>query len=324
MQLDLNCLLEEINIWKNIVKKKDEKIKNLQNQIKENRQHIESIDNSNSTLLQEVIQQNSIISSIYQSLSVVERTEADNKALVEEIKKLKCNFKEQEKLHLRQSNELKKVIEKLEADRKEEIKRKISAIEDNVSSELEKCEINIREKENCILLLKDEISKIEHEKVQEILKIQIECEEKLGRMKSKISKNKGVHHHDFKSNDFFRQKYMEKEKEAKEESMKLKKEINDLKGEVASLKSNSILSFQQENMREQFHVTEKPSHCSEENHPTKRIKINGESPHNDTTNGSHNDFNMCNFTNNNTEKQPTATTLFKKKLFNLDMNYFNK
>ncbi|GFR14580.1 uncharacterized protein TNCT_163011 [Trichonephila clavata] len=176
----------------------------------------------------------------------------------------------------------------------------------------------IRDTENQVVLLQEEVTKLKSEKVQEVLKVQIEYEEKINKLKSQLSKSRGIHQFQggFKKDDIFRQKYIQIEKESKEEILRLKKEIQELHSENAILK-NTDKSLNKPNtatLNGAKNENGNPSVYKREfEYNLKRFRADEDT---DETN-----LSVLKSTNSSSSKLIRPV---KKKLFNLDHNYFGK
>ncbi|KAF8796091.1 hypothetical protein HNY73_000514 [Argiope bruennichi] len=202
----------------------------------------------------------------------------------------------------------------MQSSHKEDIKQELQQAEFRAQSTLESFMNKLREKENQILILENEITRLKSEKNQEIFKIQMECEEKVNKLKNRFSKHKGINflQDGLKKDEIFRQKYIKIEKESKEEISKLNNEIKDLKSQIETLKHTNVninsLNGAAECENEWQSIFTKNS-----NQHSKRLKS-------DDRNEAEPSFNINKInTNHSNLIKPT-----KKKLFNLDSNYFSK
>ncbi|GFR33065.1 uncharacterized protein TNCT_474531 [Trichonephila clavata] len=235
MKLDLSNLLEEIHSWKILLKSKDGEIEKLKYQLLNAFKQNKTLKDTNTTLLNEITQLNNVVSNLHNSISRLQNIEGERKDLLIERENLKNRLDEQEKTQLKEIEKLKKELETINSAYKEDIKKELFQSECKAQLTLENYLNKIRDTENQVVLLQEEVTKLKSEKVQEVLKVQIEYEEKINKLKSQLSKSRGIHQFQggFKKDDIFRQKYIQIEKESKEEILRLKKEIQELHSENA-------------------------------------------------------------------------------------------
>ncbi|GBL90139.1 hypothetical protein AVEN_135481-1 [Araneus ventricosus] len=313
-KLDLNAILEEICSWKTLLKKKDEEIDTLQQQLNNILKQNKLLKDTHASHLHEISQLNSAVSSLHITISRLQNSEVERKTLLCEKQNLKNCLDEKEKAQQIEIEELKKELEQIKSAHREDMKRELKHAEFKAQATLESFMNKIREKENQILVLQDEITKLKSEKNQGIFKIQMECEEKVNKLKSRLSKHRGINslQDGLKKDDIFRQKYIKIEKDSKEEISKLNNEIKDLKSQIEALKHSNVHinslngGTECENERQSIFTKDL-------NHHSKRLKID-ESHETEFSFG----INKINANNSNLVKP------IKKKLFNLDSNYFGK
>ncbi|KAG8185608.1 hypothetical protein JTE90_023307 [Oedothorax gibbosus] len=315
MKLELNSLLEEINSWKTLLKAKDEEIEYLHGQLSFMQGQNKTLEETQANLLQEISQFNSALSVLHNSISKLENHEAEKKILLLEKENMKVVLDEQKALHQKEIEEFRKGIQNIKLQHADELERQKSEAIHNSSSKVEKYLLRISEKESIILKLEENISKLKTENNSETLRIKVEYEEKISKLKSRLAKPKGSHslNDDFKKDDIFRQKYIKIEKESKEEIMKLQGQIKELQAQMNLMKNgNRPLNRQAYVLNDVRNENNGASSYKEESsHHFKRLKTCSDQR------DEFEDFNMG-------KNQADLVKPVKKKLFNLDMNYFVK
>ncbi|CAL1266996.1 unnamed protein product [Larinioides sclopetarius] len=206
-KLDLNAILEEICSWKTLLKRRDEEIDTLQQQLNNMLKQNKLLKDTHASHLHEISQLNNAVSSLHILISRLQNCEVERKTLLSEKQNLKNCLDEKEKAQQRKIEELKKELEQIKSAHREDMKHEFQQAEFKAQSTLESFMNKIREKENQILVLQDEITKLKSEKNQEIFKIQMEYEEKVNKLKSRLSKHRGVNSFQdgLKKDDIFRQ-----------------------------------------------------------------------------------------------------------------------
>ncbi|GIY84761.1 uncharacterized protein CDAR_281791 [Caerostris darwini] len=317
MKLDLNIVLKEIYSLKIVLCEKDEEIEKLHKQLANSCRQNKILKDTHASLLSEITQLNNALSDLHVSISEMKKNDVERKTWLLEKENLQNVFVEKEKIQQKEIEELKKELEKIQLEYKENMKKEQLQIESKALLTYESYINKVKEKENQILALQEEKEILQNEKNQELVKIRIEFEEKLNKLKSQLSKTKGTHplQDHLRKDDIFRQKYIQIEKESKEETSKLKKQIQELQSQVDNLKySNRFLNLQQttpQNITRQ--ERDKLTGTAEESfkHATKRLKTN------------ENEFSTFN-KNEIKSSLSEPTKSIKKKLFNIDQNYFGK
>ncbi|GFX06833.1 uncharacterized protein TNCV_1201501 [Trichonephila clavipes] len=300
-----------------LLKRKDDEIEKLKCQLLNTFKQNKTLKDTNTTLLSEVTQLNKVVSNLHNSISRLQNIEGERKALLIERENLKNHLDEQEKAQLKEIEKLKKELERINSTYKEDIKNELLQSECKAQLTLESYLNKIRDKENHVVLLQEKVTELKNEKDQEVLKIQIECEEKINKLKSQLSKSRRIHQFQggFKKDDIFRQKYIQIEKESKEEILRLKKEIEELHSENAILKNTdkSLNKPKIAILNGAKNENGNPSVYKREFEYNKRIRADEDI---DETN-----LSVLKSTNSSSSKLIRPA---KKKLFNLDHNYFGK
>ncbi|GFT02969.1 uncharacterized protein NPIL_422231 [Nephila pilipes] len=305
MKLDLNNLLEEIQSWKILLRRKDDEIGKVKYQLLNAFKQSKVLKDSNTALLNEVTQLNNIVANLHNCISRLQNSEVERKILLSERESLKNCLNEQEKAQQKEIEKLKKELDKVNSTYREDIKKELLQSECKVQLTLESYRNEIRDKENQTLLLQEEVTKLKNEKDQEVLKIQIE--------------QRGIYQlqDGLKKDDIFRQKYIQIEKESKEEILNLKKQIQELQSQIDSLKNTekshlnkpktTLLNGAKNENENSCGYMKEFVHHSKRPRPDEGI---------DETN-----LSLLKNTNSNCSKLIKPV---KKKLFNLDHNYFGK
>ncbi|GIY95646.1 uncharacterized protein CEXT_778721 [Caerostris extrusa] len=321
MKLDLNIVLKEIYSLKIVLCEKDEEIEKLHKQLANSCRQNKILKDTHASLLSEITQLNNALSDLHVSISEMKKNDVERKTWLLEKENLQNVFIEKKSRNYvgttKRNGRVKKRIKKIQLECKENMKKEQLQIESKALLTYESYINKVKEKENQILALQEEKEILQNEKNQELVKISIEFEEKLNKLKSQLSKTKGTHplQDHLRKDDIFRQKYIQIEKESKEETSKLKKQIQELQSQVDNLKySNRFLNLQQttpQNITRQ--ERDKLTGTAEESfkHATKRLKTN------------ENEFSTFNKNEIKSSLSEPAKSI-KKKLFNIDQNYFGK
>ncbi|PRD34457.1 UNVERIFIED_CONTAM: hypothetical protein NCL1_14544 [Trichonephila clavipes] len=259
----------------------------------------------NDYFILEVTQLNKVVSNLHNSISRLQNIEGERKALLIERENLKNHLDEQEKAQLKEIEKLKKELERINSTYKEDIKNELLQSECKAQLTLESYLNKIRDKENHVVLLQEKVTELKNEKDQEVLKIQIE---NIGMQKVKMLIL-------FQTIFESAKKYIQIEKESKEEILRLKKEIEELHSENAILKNTdkSLNKPKIAILNGAKNENGNPSVYKREFEYIKRIRADEDI---DETN-----LSVLKSTNSSSSKLIRPA---KKKLFNLDHNYFGK
>ncbi|XP_054712428.1 golgin subfamily A member 6-like protein 26 [Uloborus diversus] len=296
LKFNLSEFLEEINALKNLLKNKDELIQNLQKELLLLRKQNETLETSNSLLLHDLSHLNDAVSSIWNAFSELHSNEDVKKKLEEEKKNLKSQLEMVEKLHHEEVAKMKEEAETLKFAYELETTRCSERTRREESEKLKECARKFAEKEKEVFNLEEKIRKLNAEKEEEILKIKLENEEKIEKLKTQLSKTKKASASlGLKNDDVFRQKYVKLEKESREETARLKEEIEKLRNGVTRDDNHPLLL-----------LLDRPDEESHTELKRKRLEPKHFSPR------------------KNPVKAMEPRILPKKKLFNPNLNYFEK
>lgn len=234
------------------------------------------------------------------------------------------------KVYYEKTKKLSDELQKIKDDSKVETSKLLSQVKDTASQQIELLNKELERKENENEDLKAQVMKLLADKDQDILKIKIQYEDKIGKLKQQIPKSRIQTPQVSQMPDIFRQKYIKLKKDSEEEISNLKEQMQSLQLLTESLKAKNGGA----SLSSVLLVTSRPNVST-----NVEVSVQTESEYFELrpfSDKDPDDFELRPFSNNDPDDRNDFVVKKKKmektqcvlpqkrKLFNLNQNYFVK